>query len=83
MRNLEILTKSIDTLNSLLENELITNSCLDEYKKLLVIYTSHHRLLLYTYADVISAQTQFKEAVVFADENPNLENSHLVSMDYI
>jgi len=83
MRNLEILIKSIDTLNNLHADELITDSCVDEYKKLLVIYTSHHRLLLYTYADVISAQTQFKELVVFADENPNLANSHLVSMDYI
>ena len=32
---------------------------------------------------MISAETQFKEAVVFADESPNLENSHLVSMDHI
>lgn len=78
MRNLEILTKSIDTLKNLNEQEFITNSCIDEYSKLLIIYTSQHRLLIFSYDDAISSKTQFKDAVVISDENPNLENSIVV-----
>ena len=59
MRNLEILTKSIDTLKHLQDNELVTKSCIDEYAKILIIYTSEHRLLIFNYADAISAKTTF------------------------
>lgn len=83
MRNLEILTKSIDTLKELLDSELITQTCIDEFTKLLIVYTSQHRLLLFTYEDAISAQTTLKEVVDLKDENPNLESSVLVQLDYV
>lgn len=57
MRNLEILLKSIDTLKCLNQDEHITNSCVDEFAKILVVYTSHNRLIIYTYPELTSAQT--------------------------
>jgi hypothetical protein len=83
MRNLEILTKSIDTLKNLEDNELVTKSCIDEYAKMLIVYTSKHRLLIFTYQDSFSAKTTFKHSVTLSDENPNLENSYLLQLDYI
>ena len=50
---------------------------------MLIVYTSHHRLIIYTYTDAISAKTVFKQSVTLSDENPNLENSKLVQLDYI
>ena len=83
MRNLEILTKSIDTLKNLQENEKVVCSCIDEFSKVLFVYTSLTRLLVYNYADNISAHTTLKHAVVLADENPNLENAFMIQIDYI
>lgn len=83
MRNLEILTKSIDTLKNLNEGEQITNSCIDEFAKLLIVYTTHHRLVLFTFQDILTARTTFKISIALVDENPNLENSQLIQLEYI
>lgn len=84
MRNLEILTKSIDTLKALEQDEKITNLCIDEYSKTLIVYTSNHRLLIFAFAETqLSAQTTFKHSIDLKDENPNLENSKLVQLDYV
>jgi hypothetical protein len=83
MRNLEILTKSIDTLKLLQENEKVICSCIDEFSKVLFVYTSLTRLLIYNYSDNISAHTTFNHAIVLADENPNLENALMIQIDYV
>ena len=82
MRNLEILTRAIDTLKSLQPDETVTNCCLDQFSKTLAVYTSHHRLLLYAYADTATCQTELKNSLVLPDECPKV-SSGVVSMEYV
>ena len=77
MRNLEILTKQIDTLNALHESETITHAGIDEHAKLLIVYTSEHRLMLCSYDCRVNA------VCCISDETPAVDSAFLVLMTYI
>ncbi len=80
MRNLEILTQTTNTLNQLEAGEEILFSCLDDFTKQLFVYTSQHRMVVYSAA---STTPTFKASFSMTDENPNLETSKVIQMDYL
>ena len=83
MRNLEILSRAIDTLKELNPGEEITRHCIDELSLVLFVYTSAHRLLKFSFKDVASQQVSLQRDVTMSDENPYLEQSNVVNMEYV
>jgi hypothetical protein len=77
MRNLEILTRQVDTLNVLLPAETITHAEIDEYTKRLIVYTSKHRLMLFGIDCALVA------VCCLTDETPAVEGGELVLLSYV
>ena len=75
MRNLEILTKSTNTLNQLQPKEEILFTSIDEYTKQIFVFTTQTRVLVYSAS---TSSFEYKAVYNMTDENPNLETSKVI-----
>jgi hypothetical protein len=93
MRNLEILTRYSFDISRVLQkagcpaNTTVLYACFDEFTQKIAVYTSTYCLIIIKQAKTsdttIEDQFLLDSQFQMSDENPSLEDSFLVQMDFI